>query len=124
MLKQLTDHSFTNCICLHQVRAGFRAHAGEPDQKQIGKLLRDAESRLSYLKIVTPRDARGQEGIIRKIYQDGRALEEGDAPKKGRAPISNWTGANMDPDSVSRHDHSLKRARFKNNSDVIGPLGF
>ena len=35
-------------------------------------------------------------------------------------PITNWHGKNMDPDSVARHNRSLKRAGFKNNRQAKG----
>ena len=39
-------------------------------------------------------------------------------------PVSNWTGSNMDPDSVKRHYRGLQRAGFKDHAQVQGPYGF
>lgn len=62
---------------LKQVQSGFRSNAQEPDQERIGKLLREAQSRLSFLRIVTPRDARvsSDEPEARLVYQDGAATD-------------------------------------------------
>ncbi|KAG5189653.1 hypothetical protein JKP88DRAFT_147878, partial [Tribonema minus] len=106
-----------------QVREGFKAHMHESSQEKLAQLLNQAQSRLSYLKIVTPRDARNQEGAVKVVYQDGKLVEHVQTDRP-RAPISNWTGSNMDPDSVSRHRHTLSRAGFKDHGHVLGEHGF
>ena len=37
--------------------------------------------------------------------------------------ISNWDGSNLDPDSVSRHNHHLDRLGYQNNAHAKGPYG-
>lgn len=38
----------------------------------------------------------------------------------GTKAVSNWHGGNLDPDSVSKHQHLLKRAGYKSHSDAKG----
>lgn len=99
---------------IQRIREGFRLNISETDPQKMQQLLKHAQSTLGYLKIVTPRRASGssQEGITRIAF--GESKEQ-----PGRA-ISNWTGKNMDPDSVKRHYQSLKRAGFKNNTHAKG----
>ena len=74
-----------------------------------------ANSALGYLKIVTPKSSHGkkQEGKTTVTFGESKYTDNGKA-------VSNWTGKNMDPDSVKRHQNTLKRAGFKNNSDAKG----
>eukprot|EP00602_Paraphysomonas_sp_CaronLab_P007235 CAMPEP_0185035254 /NCGR_PEP_ID=MMETSP1103-20130426/26325_1 /TAXON_ID=36769 /ORGANISM="Paraphysomonas bandaiensis, Strain Caron Lab Isolate" /LENGTH=70 /DNA_ID=CAMNT_0027572257 /DNA_START=154 /DNA_END=363 /DNA_ORIENTATION=+ len=34
--------------------------------------------------------------------------------------VTNWTGKNLDPDSVKKHYHQLNRMGYKNNREVKG----
>jgi hypothetical protein len=97
-----------------QIQESFRNSRNASDPKEIQTLLEKANSTLGYLKIVTPRSAQGvaQVGRTKTVFGDSKI-------KTGRA-VSNWTGSNMDPDSVKRHNQSLKRAGFKNNADMKG----
>ena len=57
----------------------------------------------------------------------GDGDEAGDeASKRRRAPAkarwSNWSGNNLDPDSVTRHRNSLTRAGFRDNNHAKGGL--
>jgi len=99
---------------IQRIREGFRLNISETDPQKMQELLKHAQSTLGYLKIVTPRQAgaRSQEGVTRIVF--GESKEQ-----PGRA-VSNWTGKNMDPDSVKRHYQSLKRAGFKDNSHAKG----
>ena len=40
--------------------------------------------------------------------------------KREKAAFTNWDGSNLDPDSVSRHYHSLNRAGFRDNAHAKG----
>ena len=99
---------------VEQIRKGFRAGKETDDPAQIKEMLEKANSTLGYLKIVTPRSPKQhvQTGKTKTVFGD-------DSMKLSR-PVSNWTGSNMDPDSVARHERSLKRAGFKNNADMKG----
>ncbi|CAM9491716.1 unnamed protein product, partial [Sphacelaria rigidula] len=88
------------------------------------KLVREAESTLGYLNIVTPKRKVGSAGSTTSVYRDGKVLNGEEARRRQKARHSNWDGRNMDPESVSRHQRSLARAGFRDNADVIGPHGF
>jgi hypothetical protein len=98
-----------------QIREGFKTGKGLSDPSEVQKMLEKANSTLGYLKIVTPKSAQNkvQEGKVTFVFGDKDPL------RPDRA-VSNWTGSNMDPDSVKRHNQSLKRAGFKSNSDMKG----
>lgn len=97
-----------------QIKEGFRSGKSLSDPQDIQKMLEKANSTLGYLKIVTPKSAQNkvQTGKTTVVFGDN-------SMKLGRA-VSNWTGSNMDPDSIRRHNQSLKRAGFKNNADMKG----
>ena len=40
--------------------------------------------------------------------------------ERDKAKWSNWDGSNMDPDSVARHNRSLRRAGFRDNAHAKG----
>lgn len=101
---------------LQQIRLEFRKSADIDDTESVSALLDKAASSLSYMKIVAPRKApsKNQQGYTRITFG---------GPKNAKRPdkaVSNWTGNNLDPDSVARHYHGLKRAGFRNNSDMKG----
>ncbi len=65
-------------------------------------------------------------GIVKLVIDktsNGYTLDNGDKAVSYK-PVSNWTGTNMDPDSVKKHYNTLKRAGFRDNKDVMGPWGF
>jgi len=99
---------------IEQIRGGFRAGAEASDPSKIDEMLKKANSTLGYLKIVTPRSPKDhvQSGKTKTVFGDNSV-------KRSRA-VSNWTGSNMDPDSVARHHAGLKRAGFKSNADMKG----
>lgn len=91
-----------------------------------------AQSTLGYLKIVTPRRVSdGQAGVTRTVF--GSTDPSAVNPRKA---YSNWTGNeayfrrtvsfddesgnNLDPDSVSRHYHGLRRMGFRDNAHAKG----
>lgn len=98
-----------------QIREGFRSGKSLADPQEIQRALEKANSTLGYLKIVTPKSAQNkvQEGKMTVVFGDKD-------PKRPDRAVTNWTGSNMDPDSVRRHNQSLKRAGFKNNADMKG----
>lgn len=91
---------------------------------KVKELLRQAESRLSFLKIVTPKNRVGSAGETRAVYRDGKVMEGEQARQRDKARHSNWDGRNLDPDSVRKHTQNLARAGFANHRQVIGPHGF
>lgn len=87
------------------IRRAFRASKAERDEGAIKALLADAVSKLSYLRIVTPK----QHGdAVDDVHVETRAQ----APRDARAP-NHLTATAMDPVSLRRHEASLQRFRFK-----------
>ncbi|CAN0542881.1 unnamed protein product [Ectocarpus sp. 12 AP-2014] len=109
---------------VQSVRESFRANAGVTDPSKAHELLRQAESRLGFLRMATPRSKVGSKGSTRAVYRDGKVMEGEEARKHDKAKHSNWDGRNMDPDSVRYHKQNLARAGFANHRQVIGPHGF
>eukprot|EP01041_Mallomonas_annulata_P005504 gene5504-11092_t len=99
-----------------QIRLEFRKNISESNPAIIAELLNKAASSLGFLKIITPKEQKSQQGTTRIVYSDGSDASSG----SNFRPVTNWHGSNMDPDSVRRHQHSLKRAGFKGNSDAKG----
>jgi hypothetical protein len=96
---------------IRKIQEEFRKNSNEHNPERIEELLKYANSTLGYLKIVTPKRLKDQTGHSKIVF--------GDDSKINKA-VSNWTGNNLDPDSVSRHYRSLKRAGFKDNSSAKG----
>eukprot|EP01035_Chromulina_nebulosa_P036096 gene36096-48584_t len=95
-----------------KIREGFKSNLNVEDQTVVQELLSKATSSLGYMKMITPKKFNeGQSGFTKIVF--------GDATRPTRA-VTNWTGSNMDPDSVKRHHASLRRARFKGNADAKG----
>ena len=97
-----------------QIRQEFRNNAGESSQGMVSELLKKAESSLGFLKIVTPGRGKAQTGRTTVVFGKNK---DGTTSQKA---VSNWHGGNMDPDSVARHYHGLKRAGFRDNSHAKG----
>ncbi len=97
------------------IKDGFRQNMDEMDPEARRAQLEKAQSSLGYLKIVTPKFSSDKSN-------DGSSSKFASGTHRPGRAVSNWTGSNMDPDSVSRHHNTLKRAGFKGNRDVIGPL--
>jgi hypothetical protein len=102
------------------LQTDFRKPLGP--ESSVEQRLEVAEQKLSFLRMTTVKTRpSGQSG--RWIYKDGEKLQS-DAggtlrDSKGRV-ISNFDGNNMDPESVTRHRKSLKRAGFVNNEHAKG----
>jgi hypothetical protein len=99
---------------IERIKVEFRKNMRETNKDKIGDLLAVAESKLGYLKIITPKRRSNQQGYTKMTFGDA-----GDVTSGGKA-VSNWTGHNMDPDTVKRHYRGLKRAGYKNNSHAKG----
>jgi hypothetical protein len=100
---------------LKMIRTQFRKEVSDP--KEVTKLLAKAQSNISYMKMITPKasDAkdRGEQSF---------AVDKKDGSRVASRVHTNWTGSNMDPDSVARHNASLKRAGFRNNFHAKGGM--
>eukprot|EP01038_Epipyxis_sp_PR26KG_P010240 gene10240-13774_t len=102
---------------ISQIKLEFRRNSSETNAEEIQKMLLRANSTLGYLKIVTPKTySRNQSGRTSAVFETSNA---GHNNPTGRA-VTNWTPTNLDPDSVKRHQQTIKRAGFKNNQQAKG----
>ena len=76
------------------------------------------DGRIAYLRMTTPRRPASQKGRTSIVFRDGEKVDV--ARERDKAKWSNWDGANMDPDSVARHNRSLRRAGFRDNAHAKG----
>ena len=111
---------------LQQIKREFRSNVSESNAKAVEEMIKKANSSLGYLKIVTPRRNENQTGSITLVFNNkeaGTSESGSESPSvMSRKAHTNWTGSNMDPDSVARHYASLKRAGFSNNSHAKGGM--
>jgi hypothetical protein len=121
-LFRYATHSNSNkptASVVDELRSKFRAPLETNDS--LDDRLKKAESRLSFLRMSTPkRRSRGESG--KWIYKDGERLEAVDGTLRDGAGrvVSNWSGNNLDPQSVSTHRKQLKRVGFQNNLHAKG----
>mmetsp|Transcript_35436 Transcript_35436/g.47847 ORF Transcript_35436/g.47847 Transcript_35436/m.47847 type:complete len:146 (-) Transcript_35436:433-870(-) len=108
-------------------RENFKRNWKEMDEVALSRFEAETQSRLSFLKMMTPttihRTARGEgkQQIQRFMYKDGeRFAYDGSGKLPDKARYSNWTGSNMDPDSVAKHQNLLNRAGFRDNAQAKG----
>lgn len=108
---------------LAQIKQGFRINKLETDESKIETMIQKALSSIAYMKMITPRTrnkSRHESGYVKIVIENHESVSKSQLFK----PHSNWTGSNMDPDSVKRHYRGLQRAGFKDNAHAIGPWGF
>jgi len=108
---------------LEQLRSEFRGHS-KASEFEIPNLLKEAEQRAGFLRIITPKPRKGG-GSTRYLYRkDGCVEVNGEGTKTtdigGRRVHTNWDGKNLDPCSVKRHYYGLKKMGFKNNLHAKG----
>ncbi len=101
-----------------QIQHAFRSNSNETSSTKINELVAKAQSSLGYLKIITPKSTPNGEGYTKIVFNSNQSTKSG-----GSKAVSNWTGKNLDPDSVKRHYDTLKRIGYKNNQDPKGPMG-
>ena len=102
-----------------ELRHAFRKPL-EQDQSLEGRL-QSADDRLAFLRMITPKE-RPSNQSGKWVYKNGERLENHNGTLRdsnGRV-VSNWDGSNLDPDSVKRHNHQLKRLGFVNNAHAKG----
>jgi hypothetical protein len=109
LAKRLPEEKRSTSI--EQIRMEFRRNSDESDPSRVEDMLKKANSSLGYLKIVTPKERNNQSGVTKIVF--------GNQSKISKA-VSNWSGSNLDPDSVARHYRSLKRAGFRDNAHAKG----
>lgn len=105
-----------------QLREGYRKNADESSPEKISSLIDEAEKKIAYLRIVTPKQRSNQSGVTRWVYRSSGEKDADGKPtaRKARNVVSNWDGNNLDPCSVKRHNYQLKRMGFVNNQHAKG----
>lgn len=103
-----------------ELRTSFRKPLAEGDS--LDSMLKKADERMSFLRMITPKDRRESVSGGTWVYKDGERLENqgGTLRDANGRVVSNWDGKNLDPESVSRHKHQIKRAGFLNNAHAKG----
>jgi hypothetical protein len=104
---------------VQSIRTAFRAHASENSQEKVAELLATANSKLSYLKVVTPRevgDDLGNAGVSRYVLHDGKLVAAGSAGGTISAGGTADLRPCVDPDLLARHERGLRRFRFMDRS--------
>lgn len=104
---------------LLELRTKFRRSIADGESAE--SRLKQAQDRLSFLRISSVKvKPRGESG--RWVYRNGERLENvgGTLRDATGHVISPFDGKNLDPESVTRHRKSLKRAGFVNNLHAKG----
>lgn len=102
---------------LVQIRAAFRDNASETRADKVAELIRVAQQKLGYIRIVTPRepgdDTESGGGVSRYVIHDGKLVSASTVD----AQITNPGGADatrewVDPALLARHEAGMRRFRF------------
>jgi hypothetical protein len=104
-----------------ELRTSFRATMTK--EETIEQRLKKADERITFLKMITPKPPSQELGKGgRWVYKDGKVVQGASSTirdQNGKV-VSNWDGKNLDPESVKRHNHHLKRLGFRNNAHAKG----
>lgn len=104
---------------LSQLRSEFRKPLAL--NEELKDRLQHAESRLSFIRMTTVKNnSTGKTG--KWIYRNGEKLEavNGTLRDSSGRVVSNWSGNNLDPESVTTHRKQLRRMGFKGNAHAKG----
>lgn len=99
------------------IREAFHKGKGETNPDAIADMLKQANSKISYLKMVTPKDHTSSQGATREILVDGKLHSISNLTdvnlKEGEKRISQTelTGY-IDPELYKRHNQLLRRMQF------------
>jgi Complex 1 protein (LYR family) len=119
------------------IRSTFRSNKGEQSKENVQTLLREAQSKISYLKIVTPKDptlydsspnassdstldsSMGSKsdknhvktGVTRFIMQDGKLVEIDESNQPISADGARYRTNSLDSNDVRRHVDQISRAK-------------
>ncbi|KAJ1634666.1 hypothetical protein T492DRAFT_836671 [Pavlovales sp. CCMP2436] len=97
---------------LEQLRSGFRANAHISDEPTLAKLVQQGNSKLAFLKMITPTptgEMGGNTGTF--VFRDGK-VQDGRAGAVAGARHSSYDATNLDPDMVARHQRLSDRQHF------------
>ncbi|KAF0696804.1 Aste57867_12466 [Aphanomyces stellatus] len=93
---------------LEKIRHDFRSNGGISSAEELDQLLMKAQSKISYLKIVTPKRT-PQTSPQRYVYKDGKRFD----PNDMNASSSNATFQTTDVDAMmKRHVKLWRRQHF------------
>ena len=103
---------------LSKIRTSFREQKSESNSERIREALSLAQSKLSYLKTITPRFPEDDVGAKRYTIKDGRVVElsrnasstNSSSSQRGVEP------GPIDSGSLRRHEALMQRFQFKNRS--------
>jgi hypothetical protein len=111
-LIQQVDDKTKQARYLEQARTRFRQHRDETDPARISALLDEIDSRISFLKIITPRSARSERepGGVYHYSKDGKLVEGHYPEEKGHRHVGEWDW--RDPQAIERHNQLLRRQYF------------
>jgi hypothetical protein len=139
LIRHLPPHRYNLEESQKELQSTFRQPlaVGESLEQRLVK----AEERVSFLRMITPKSAHRNINSSRTttttpnssygsssssggkwVYKDGKRYEnvQGTLRDSTGRVVSNWDGKNLDPDSVKRHNHQLKRLGFRNNAHAKG----
>ena len=106
---------------LQELRTSFRDTSST---LTVEERLKKAQDRASFLRITMPQHGKRLRGDNSGtwVYREGEKLQNvnGTLRDSNGRVHTNWDGSNLDPCSVKRHKHSLKRAGFVNNAHAKG----
>ncbi|TMW60352.1 hypothetical protein Poli38472_000394 [Pythium oligandrum] len=91
---------------MEQIRAEFRSHRDVTDPKEIAALVQRAQSKIGFLKIVTPRTT-ADAGVKSYVYKNGARVEGEKAMEEGARYKTEDFDLNM-----RRHTQLVRRQHF------------
>ncbi|KAJ0398884.1 hypothetical protein P43SY_001328 [Pythium insidiosum] len=91
---------------VQQIRAEFRSHLDSSDPKEISALLQRAQSKIGFLKIVTPRE-RSDSGRTNFVYMKGERVDGDSVSDEG----ARYKTADFES-NLRRHNQLLRRQHF------------
>jgi hypothetical protein len=94
---------------LREARTEYRKNAAEQDAAKIDALVKKADSKLSFLKMITPRRAVTTGNGGRYVVFEGEIVEGASAKRK-----SGFKDTRPDPDDIARHERLLKFVQLLN----------
>lgn len=97
---------------IDELRQGFRSNVHVSDQPTLLTLVQRANSKLAFLKMITP-TPRGELGRNAGsfVFRDGE-LQQGRGLKEDGAKHSAYDATNLDPEAMSRHRQLIERQHF------------
>lgn len=96
---------------LQEARTSFREHKNETDPEKIQHLIKIAEDKLGFLRVITPRRGFIPGSAGNFIVREGELVRGRSAPRERQAFVDQRIGY-IDPDDLKRHIRLLRRQHF------------